>query len=383
MKVIGSFIVSVVILFVGFYASVMTLLSTGKEQYGLVVAAFVLMLLVFANLLVWDLFSKKAIRYSFIGLLSCFILFVVFVNVKAWHLKSLQVMSTQDVDLSVYEPFAKNSLVATLDKTATLKLEEPLLKLDGSTALYPVFSAFAQAVYPEGSYDSARSEVQSTQTSGAWANLLKEESDIIFAPEPPITIQDLAKSKEIELKLTPIGKEAFVFFVHKDNPVSDLTLEQVQNIYAGEIKNWKELGGKDEPILAFQRPEDSGSQQMLMKVMGTKRLMEAPKDQKVTGMGGIIEETLDYENRKNAIGFSFRFFSETMVQHNKIKHLAINGVSPSIKSIQQDTYPFVSPFYAVHLSTATNPNLVPFLEWMKSEEGQTLVEKSGYVPYYK
>ncbi|MGM0835140.1 MAG: hypothetical protein ACQEV7_03220 [Bacillota bacterium] len=99
---------------------------------------------------------------------------------------------------------------------------------------------------------------------------------------------------------------------------------------------------------------------MLMKEMGTKRLMEAPKDQQVTRIGGIIEEILDYENRKNAIGFSFRFFSETMVQNNKINHLSINGVSPSIKSFQQDSYPFVSPFYAIHLSTATNPNLVPF-----------------------
>ncbi|MCA1319581.1 substrate-binding domain-containing protein [Bacillus tianshenii] len=383
MRVIASFMVSVMILFVGFYATVMTLLSTGKEQYGVVVAFFVLTLLVFANLLVWDRFSNKAVKYSFIGLISCFILFVVFENVKSWHLKSLQVMSTQDVDLSVYEPFAKDSLVATLDASASFKMEEPLLKLDGSTALYPIFAAFAQAVYPKDLYDSAGSEVQSTQTSGAWVNLMKEESDLIFAPEPPITIQDLAKSKEVQLELTPIGKEAFVFFVHKDNPVSDITLEDVQNIYSGEITNWKELGGKDEAILAFQRPEDSGSQQMLMKVMGAKRLMEAPKDQQVTGMGGIIEETLDYENRKNAIGFSFRFFSETMVQNNKIKHLSINGVSPSITSIQEDTYPFVSPFYAVHLSTSTNPNLVPFLEWMQSDEGQTLVEKSGYVPYYK
>lgn len=139
MRVIGSFIISVIILFVGFYATVMTLLSTGNEQYSLVVAAFVLMLLIFANLLVWERFSKKAVRYGFIGLFCCFILFVVYENVKGWHLRSLQVMSTQDVDLSVYEPFVKDSLVATLDTSASLKVEEPLLKLDGSTALYPVF----------------------------------------------------------------------------------------------------------------------------------------------------------------------------------------------------------------------------------------------------
>lgn len=245
-----------------------------------------------------------------------------------------------------------------------------------------MFAAFAQAVYPEGTYESTRSEVQSTQTSGAWAGLLKEERELIFVPEPPSTIQSQAEAKDVELMLTPVGKEAFVFFVHKDNPVNNLTVEDIQRIYTGEITNWEELGGNDEPILAFQRPEDSGSQQMLRKVMGDKRLMDPPSEQRVAGMGGIIEETLDYENRKNAIGFSFRF-SETMVKNNKIKHLKVNGVAPSIESIQKDTYPFVSPFYAVHLSNATNPNLESFLDWIKSEEGQVLVEKSGYVPYHR
>ncbi|WP_223702372.1 PstS family phosphate ABC transporter substrate-binding protein [Sutcliffiella deserti] len=383
MRVLGSIILSGIILFLGFYLTVITLLWSGKELYGLVSAGFVFTLLIFANLFVWGLFSKKSIKIAFISLLSCFILFVVVERVKVWHLQSLQVMSTQDVDLSVYEPFSEDSLVAKLAKPSSLQLDEPLLKLDGSTALYPVYSAFANAAYPESTYHFANSEVQSTQTSGAWANLLKESADVIFVPEPPSSIQNQAESKGVELVLNPIGKEAFVFFVHKDNQVSDVSLEQIQQIYAGEISNWKELGGKDEPILAFQRPEDSGSQQMLRKVMGTKRLMDAPKDQRVTGMGGIIEETLDYENRKNAIGFSFRFFSESMVQNNKIKHLKINGMSPSIESIQQDSYPFVSPFYAVHLSSTKNPNLDHFLEWIKSEEGQSLVEKSGYVPYYE
>jgi len=60
-------------------------------------------------------------------------------------------------------------------------------------------------------------------------------------------------------KYTQIGTEAFVFFVHKDNPIDSLTVEQIKGIYSGEITNWSEVGGDDEKIVAFQRNEGSGS----------------------------------------------------------------------------------------------------------------------------
>lgn len=67
------------------------------------------------------------------------------------------------------------------------------------------------------------------------------------------------------LKLTPIGREAFVFFVNKRNPVDSLTVEQIKDIYSGTVTNWKEVGGKKASIRAFQREENSGSQTKLQK----------------------------------------------------------------------------------------------------------------------
>ncbi|WP_279401693.1 substrate-binding domain-containing protein [Piscibacillus salipiscarius] len=67
------------------------------------------------------------------------------------------------------------------------------------------------------------------------------------------------------LNMTPIGREAFVFFVHADNPVDSLKVEEIQGIYSGNITNWKEVGGEDVEIRAFQRPEGSGSQTMLKR----------------------------------------------------------------------------------------------------------------------
>ncbi|WP_249663454.1 substrate-binding domain-containing protein, partial [Lysinibacillus fusiformis] len=78
--------------------------------------------------------------------------------------------------------------------------------------------------------------------------------------------------------MTPIGREAFVFFVHHKNSVDNVTLEQVKKIYAGEITNWHEVGVEKKPIRAFQRPADSGSKTTCEKLMGNTPIMAAPSE---------------------------------------------------------------------------------------------------------
>jgi phosphate transport system substrate-binding protein len=157
-------------------------------------------------------------------------------------------------------------------------------------------------------------------------------------------------------------------------------MEQIQAIYSGKITNWRQLGGKNEEIRAFQRPEGSGSQSALINVMGDVPLMEPPSEDIVSAMGGIITETTNYQNRTNAIGFSFRHFSQNMVENGKIKYIAINGMTPSKENIQNDSYPIVAPLYAVTTSGNTNPHVEGFINWMLSEQGQYIVEQTGYVP---
>lgn len=186
----------------------------------------------------------------------------------------------------------------------------------------------------------------------------------------------LAKSRGVELKLTPIGKEAFVFFVNSRNTVNGLTTAQIQDIYSGKITNWKELGGKNAKIRAFQRPENSGSQTMLQKLMKDKNLMTPPREDVVSGMGGIIERTASYRNYKNAIGYSFLFFATEMIKNNEIKLLEVDGIKPDRDTIASGKYPLASDFYAV-TANSDNPNVDRFIEWILSEQGQYLVEKTG------
>lgn len=296
--------------------------------------------------------------------------------------------------LSSYQPFTEGSLTAKLDRPASLRLEESqdLPRLDGATALYPVYAAFVEAVYPVGEYPffdeagESRVQVACTGTVEAYERLISGETDLIFAAAPSQEQLDLAQRRGMELHLTPVGREAFVFFVNSGNPVQGLTVEQVQGIYSGAITNWSQVGGKNQSIRPFQRMENSGSQSALLRLMEGLPLIAPETEDRVADMAGIIQQVADYRNYKNAIGFSFRFYSTQMVQNGDIRLLALNGVLPTKETIRDGSYPISDPFYAITAAPMcqsapqdTDPVLAAFLDWMLSPEGQALVEESGYV----
>lgn len=96
-------------------------------------------------------------------------------------------------------------------------------------------------------------------------------------------------------------------------------------------------------------------------------------------MGGIISETSNYRNYRNSLGYSFRFFSTEMVKDGAIRHLKVNNIFPSKESIQSGGYPITAEFYAV-TAGSNNPNIEPFIKWILSDQGQNIIEKTGYVP---
>ncbi|MCM3600903.1 substrate-binding domain-containing protein [Robertmurraya korlensis] len=379
MKLFGAIVVVIVFGFIGFYGTIILAISRSAEFYSIFTPIVVLGLIVISILGVYNQLKKKVVKRITLAFISLALCTVGGFEGYQYYVKSLEVVSTQDVDLSQYRPFVENSKVVTLNEASTFKIEENLPTLDGATALYPVYAGFVQAVYPDKNYSLDESEVVSTQTSFAFERLVKGEVDMVFMAHPSEEQMEFARLQGVELTLTPIGREAFVFFVHKDNPVEELSIKEIQEIYAGEITNWKVVGGEDEEIRAYQRPEGSGSQSALINFMGDTPIMDPPSKDIVTGMGGIIRESSNYQNRPNAIGYSFRHFAEEMVQNGKIKNIAVNGVVPTKDNIQNETYPIVANFYAI-TGNSQNPHLEGFIQWIQSGQGQEIVERSGYVP---
>ena len=308
---------------------------------------------------------------------------------------SIPVMEDRDGLLYDYVPNQEGTLAVRLEEESTLKFEEPTIRMDGATALYPIYSAFVQAVYPDQvfepwdySYDSkdGLSMVTCTGTTMAYERLIAGETDIIFCGGPSQDQLDMAAEAGVELHMTPIGREAFVFFVNSENPVTGLTVEQIQGIYTGEITNWKELGGKWQKIRPYQRAENSGSQSALLRLMEGLPLIEPEEEDRIGGMGGIITQVASYRNHKNAIGFSFRFYSTEMVENDQIRLLALNGVEPTKETIRDGTYPIASNFFAITASPIgepapeeTNEDLKALIDWILSEQGQWIVDQTGYV----
>ena len=307
----------------------------------------------------------------------------------------LPVMEDRDSLIYQYEPFAPDTKAVYLQEESTLKLEAPTIRMDGATALYPVYSGFVQAVYPYGTYDiydtrynpvEAYGQITCTGTIEAYQRLIAGKTDIIFCAAPSQAQLDAAAAAGMELHLTPIGREAFVFFVNSKNPVQGLTVEEIQGIYTGEITNWRELGGKFQKIRPYQRAQNSGSQSALLRLMDGLPLMEPEKEDRIGGMGGIITQVASYRNHKNAIGFSFRFYSTEMLENDQIRLLALNGVEPTKETIRSGEYPISSNFYAVTASPVgtpapeeTNEDLRKLIDWILSDQGQQLIEQTGYV----
>lgn len=286
-----------------------------------------------------------------------------------------------------YTPFTENSPVKTLDEVPTLHFDDvkTVPQMDGATALYPVYAAFAQAVYPDSMNDmtpyDVRRIVSCSTTTNAYRSIVDGRSDIIFVAGPSEEQEAYAQEHGVELNYTPIGREAFVFFVHPDNPISGLTIEDIRSIYSGETTQWDQLGVKNlGRILAYQRDEGSGSQTALERfVMKDTPLMPATVDTGIDGMGDIVESVSAYKNHRNAIGFSFRFYCTALMKDFDVKLLSINGIAPTVENIENGTYPLASSFYAVTRSDADAETLA-LVEWICGPQGQKLIEETGYTP---
>jgi phosphate transport system substrate-binding protein len=278
----------------------------------------------------------------------------------------------------LYQPFQANSeLPRVSDPDVLINSEWP--KLDGATAAYPVFAAVAQSIYKGMNLENVSEYVNCSNTIGAYERLNAGEIDIFFGAQPSNSQLQDAISAGIQYEMTALGHEAFVFFVHKDNPINNLSLEQIRDIYTKRVTNWSDLGGNFEQIIAYQRNADSGSQTIMQsKVMNKEPMAEPLRDEQINFMGRIVDDVAEYRNGTAAIGYSFRFYVTGMKKTEDVKLLAIDGIEPSKENIRNGSYPLTIEFFAITAGNK-NPNVSELLIWLQAEQGQQLIEDCGYV----
>lgn len=260
-----------------------------------------------------------------------------------------------------------------------LYTKETLPRVDASLATQPLVDAFVLNFTGKTTKEMG---VEYSNTDPAYTKLINNEADLIVVTEPSADELKRASDANVELEVTKVVNEGFVFFVNKDNKVDSLTFEEIRKIYSGEITNWSEVGGADAEIIAYQRPENSGSQtglySLVMKELPVKA--RTPKEQVTLSMAGIIEYVSDYENGLDAIGYSYYYYANEMYYNENLKYLGINGIKPTYETIKDESYPILTAYYIVTRKDETNENVLKLKEDMLSKRGQEVATKAGYVP---
>ena len=264
-------------------------------------------------------------------------------------------------------------------------------RLDGSTSMIPLGEAIA-CVLLGAPREDVGEFADFSKTTQAYVNLARSRgndnygnfSDIVIAAEPDwdsvnnLTGNDDAKAM---LEIAPIALDALVFMVNEANPVGNLTTEQLQKIYTGDITNWEQVGGHDVEIVAFQRNVQSGSQVLMDKlVMPGLISAPAPSEYMPGEMGDLIVGLRNFDGAASAIGYTVYYYANDMKMAEGLKILSIDGVAPGDRTIASGEYPFVNPYFAAIRkdAPADSPERILY-NWLLSDEGRSLITREGYV----
>jgi len=258
-------------------------------------------------------------------------------------------------------------------------------RFDASLATQPLATAFISNFT---GVEFADEDLDYSNTHPAYLKLIAGETDLIIVTEPSEEELELAEAAGIELEVIPVVKEGFVFYVNENNPINNLKLEEIQKIYAGEITNWKEVGGTDSAIKPLQRPVNSGSQTgMLSLVMKDKKLMTPKMENIAESMFDIINIVSSYDNGIDSIGYSYYYYATTIYDTTDnsgvtgaVKLLGVDGVIPSNTTIQNGSYPLETAYYIViNKAEPKDSNVRKLVDAMLSARGQKVAEDTGYV----
>lgn len=174
----------------------------------------------------------------------------------------------------------------------------------------------------------------------------------------------------------PVAWDALVVIVNPSNPVKSITLKQLQDIYLGRIRNWKQLGGRDAPIeLYVRRGKISGVGRTLRALVFANYNQDFPAAKYVVRSSGPLEKGIE----QNPLGIGTTGISSA--KRRKVKILSLNGKYPSYENIKDGSYILYRPLYLVTRRNATDQRVQNFISFALSNEGRAVIRHVGTVPY--
>jgi len=174
----------------------------------------------------------------------------------------------------------------------------------------------------------------------------------------------------------PVAWDAIVFVVNKNNPVDNISMDQVRAIYNGKITNWSQLGGKNLPIELYVRKSPiSGVGQTL------RELVFHDTQKKFTKRAHVVKSSGPAEKAVVKMEAAFTATGVSSANRRDVKILKVAGTSPTYENIKSGEYMLYRPLYLVTKLRETNPYVTDFINYVTSNEGKEIIRKAGTVPY--
>lgn len=275
-------------------------------------------------------------------------------------------------------------------------------RVDGSTSTSPLNIQIAcqllgykcqweQALHMNGEWHYASNlpasvfeQIKSSQTHNAFVNLINDDADLIISARRMSDDEKaLADEAGVTLIEKPIALDAFIFMANTNNRVNNLSIKQIQNIYTGEIRNWKEVGGKDKTINPYVRNANSGSQElmetMVMKDLEIADWPEQETDLMVPSMSAVINTLAADED---GIGYTVFYYKQHIMRSSLVKSLTVNGIVPDKKNISNRKYPLIAEVYLIIRSDLDENSMAYKLyELLLTDAAKPVINASGYIAY--
>jgi phosphate transport system substrate-binding protein len=236
--------------------------------------------------------------------------------------------------------------------------------ISGSTSVGPLAEKLAHA-YSE--QDNTNIEINQIGSSAGITNAISGVSEI------GMSSRDLKEEERASgLNEVVIAYDGIVVVTHPTNKIKDLTMEQVKEIFTGEVTNWKELGGDDLEIVVVSREDGSGSRDAFQEIVDYSS-GELIKNAIIASGNGNIKTTVG--NNKHAVGFvSFEYIDES------ISTIDINGVEATAENVLKEQYNLSRPFLFVHKEGQLTEEGQRFIDFILSEDGQLIAAEAGAIP---
>ena len=172
-----------------------------------------------------------------------------------------------------------------------------------------------------------------------------------------------------------VAMDGLAIYVHKSNPVKQLSMAQVKDIFTGKVTNWKQVGGNDKPILLYSRENNSGTYEFFKEHVLNKQDFAASA-QHMAGTAALINAV---SKDMNAIGFGGAAYAKNVKALPIAKDPSSKAVTPTAATIHDGSYP-ISRFLYFYLNQKPAGSVKKFIDWVISPDGQRVVNEVGYYP---